>query len=169
MVDDRIQKATVENNELPPLSTDGNYYVRYRIVSEDRNRVSHWSPIHQVEAGYTFVPGGDLSVQKISNHVLAIWNPVVIKKGNNIIRKAKEYDMWLRWHRSDAGDWAYFERVEGTTLTILPPSTYTINGVTQSSEPNRLDVELYLAGNPISRSDSPTALLKVYSKPNTTI
>ena len=47
-----IQKAEVAQNELPspvllPDNTSG-YFIRYRIVSEDRNSTSHWSPIYIV-------------------------------------------------------------------------------------------------------------------------
>jgi len=44
-----LRKATVEKNNLPPLvklaKDSYGYYSRYRIISEDRNRFSHWSPI----------------------------------------------------------------------------------------------------------------------------
>jgi hypothetical protein len=43
------RKATVDKNDLPPvlkLDTESyGYLTRYRIISEDRNRFSHWSPI----------------------------------------------------------------------------------------------------------------------------
>ncbi len=45
MADRGIKKATVQSFALPsPL--DGQYLVRYRVVSEDKNRRSHWSPIY---------------------------------------------------------------------------------------------------------------------------
>jgi hypothetical protein len=47
-----LQKAEIVQSELPSpvvLPGDGNgYFVRYRIVSEDRNSTSHWSPIYIV-------------------------------------------------------------------------------------------------------------------------
>lgn len=48
MADAGIKKATVAKNNLPPVNDSNGYLVRYRIVSEDRNRVSHWSPISEV-------------------------------------------------------------------------------------------------------------------------
>jgi ADP-ribosylglycohydrolase len=45
MTDAGIKKATVLKQSLPPVNSDNGYLVRYRIVSEDRNRYSHWSPI----------------------------------------------------------------------------------------------------------------------------
>ena len=168
---DVIKKAVVLEPNLPPVNTQTEgYSVRYRIVSEDRNRSSHWSPIYNLQANYTLETFGLLVVEKNASHVLVIWNPVSIKKNGTLVKKATEYDVWLNWHRSDDdGDWLLFERVEGTSLTILPVDTYTINGVEQPSPPNRLDVEIYLVGSPPIRSDAPDAFLKAYSKYDTTI
>jgi hypothetical protein len=167
---DVVKKAVVLQSSLPPVNTQTEAYsLRYRIISEDRNRSSHWSPVYNIKPEYELDPYGQLLVEKNAGHVLIIWNPVTIKKNNNIIRKALQYDIWLRWHKSDAGDWQYFERVEGTSLTIIPADTYFINGVDQETLPNRLDVEIYLVGSPPVRSDAADAFLKVYSKPDTTI
>lgn len=47
-----IQKAEIVQADLPPQVTlpdnTSGYFVRYRIVSEDRNLSSHWSPIYIV-------------------------------------------------------------------------------------------------------------------------
>ena len=50
MADAGIKKATVVKADLPPVNSSNGYLVRYRIISEDRNRVSHWSPIVEVLA-----------------------------------------------------------------------------------------------------------------------
>jgi hypothetical protein len=44
------KKVTIEKKDLPPLSPDGEYLIRYRIISEDKNRTSHWSPIYTLDA-----------------------------------------------------------------------------------------------------------------------
>lgn len=172
---DVIKKVILPLDNLPEIdSKTGKYYLRYRIVSEDKSRVSHWSPIQQVDPNFNYVPQGDLIVEKISSHIQIIWNPVLVESDGILQRKAREYDVWLRWHRNDAGDWLYEERIEGTSLIIIPPDTYTINGITQASQPNRLDVEIYLKGSPIYRDngipqDPGSPILKVYQKTNTTI
>lgn len=170
-----IKKVILPIENLPEInSLTGEYYIRYRIVSEDKSRISHWSPVQAVRPDFDFITTGELIVEKISSHVQIIWNPVSIELDGIIQRRAREYDVWLRWHRNDAGDWLYEERTEGTSLIIIPPNTYTINGVVQGSAPNRLDVEIYLKGSPISRGDGVpfeegTPFLKVYQKTNTTI
>jgi hypothetical protein len=169
-VADVLKKAIILQNNLPPVNTQTEgYSVRYRIVSEDRNRSSHWSPIYTVRPEYELVTPGFLVVEKNASHILVIWNPVTLKKSNTVVKKATEYDVWVRWHKSDEGDWILLERVEGTSLTILPVDTYTIDGVDQETQPNRIDVEVYLVGSPSVRSDDPNAFLKAYSKYNTTV
>ena len=50
MADRGIKKAVVLSGDLPEPINGGQYLVRYRIVSEDRNRRSHWSPIYYVDS-----------------------------------------------------------------------------------------------------------------------
>jgi hypothetical protein len=45
-----VKQVIIENKDFPPLSPDGEYLIRYRIVSEDKNRTSHWSPIYKLDA-----------------------------------------------------------------------------------------------------------------------
>lgn len=251
-VDPGIKKAKISIDDLPSISSDtGGYSVRYRIISEDKNRVSHWSPVHLVIPAYTFVPGlikfssGNQianitwdaviilkeisSIQQINNKVLhsdiatittsgahymkvGDWvtvsgvnstfngtyqltavtsntfsyykdsgnvassavTPLGTYKRNSVMNKPKEYDVWLRWDRNDNGDWYYKERIEGTNVSFPHQSTYTINGVIQSSAPNRISIEIFLKGHPVSRADgiplqSGTPFLKVYRLLNATI
>ena len=47
------------------------YNLRYRIVSDDRNRTSHWSPIYNISGeSITSVSG---AVSKAGNIVTAVW------------------------------------------------------------------------------------------------
>lgn len=50
MVDSGIKKVTIPKASLPDVTRDNQYLVRYRIVSEDRNRVSGWSPVFILDA-----------------------------------------------------------------------------------------------------------------------
>jgi hypothetical protein len=45
-----IKKVKILKADLPPVGNGNEYYLRYRIVSEDRNRSSHWSPVMIVES-----------------------------------------------------------------------------------------------------------------------
>lgn len=170
-----IKKFQTANSDLPPLSAETQgYSVRYRIVSSDKNRTSHWSPVYLLQPGYTFVPGA-IAFHKAGSIASIVWDAVEITKvdGANTysIRKALEYDIWVRWDRNDGGDWLYKERIETTSLSMPIPSTYTIGGVVQPSPPNRLSIEIYLKGDPVKRADGAagTPFLKVYRLLNETV
>jgi hypothetical protein len=160
MVDRGIKKAKVLERNLPDIiPTLQGYLVRYRIVSEDRNRLSHWSPIFLVQPEYTFV-SGNTSLGKSLNHVDIVWDSVIIEKDGAYIRKARDYDVWLRWDKGDGGDWIYAERVQQNSATFIIPNTYFIEGIDQSIKPDVLTVELFLKGRPITRG---LDFLKVYT------
>lgn len=162
MADRGIKKARFLEKNLPDIISNlEGYLVRYRIISEDRNRTSHWSPVYLVKPGYEFVVG-QTSLGKSSDHVNIIWDPVTIQKDGNFIRVANEYDIWLRWDKNEpeGGDWVYGERIISNSSTFIIPETYYVGGEDQLSKPNRLTVEIFLKGSPITREAN---FLKVYT------
>lgn len=176
MADSGIKRYSVKNSDLPPIYVpEEGYILRYRVVSEDKNRTSHWSPLFVVKPEYTFVLGS-ASVNKAGSIASVVWDAVNITKvvGSNTysISKSHEYDIWVRWGAGDnTGDWIYKERIDSTSLSLPVPNTWTINGVIQGSAPNRFSVEIYLKGNPVQRADGApgTPFLKVYRVLNHTV
>jgi len=147
-----IKKVKISKDNLPTInSITGAYSVRYRIISEDKNRTSAWSSVYSVDPNYTYV-SGKINISSSSGSVRVAWDPVTIKIGANTIRQAKDYDIWVKWSKSDGiGDWKYADRVATNTATLVVPDTFFINGVDQSDTPNRITVEVYLKGDPITR------------------
>lgn len=159
MSDSGIKKTRIKQVDLPPINVDlEGYILRYRILSEDKNRVSHWSPVEVLVPGYTFITGV-IDHTKSGGISTAAWNAVTIKKNDNVIKQATTYDVWVRWDKDDGGDWEYRSRTESTSIALLTPATYTINGVVQPDPPNRLSIEVYLKGSPITRDST---FLRVY-------
>jgi hypothetical protein len=160
MVDPGIKKTTIKYSDLPALSVASEgYTIRYRVISEDRNRKSHWSPVVSVIPEYTFNEG-EIDFFKQGNIITSTWDAVEIKKGTVIIEEnANEYDVWIRYDRSDAGDYVHKQRVIGTSISTVHPATYTKGGVVQALAPNKYSIEVYLKGIPVSQS---TAFLRVY-------
>ena len=78
MVDSNIKKLRILKSSLPPIDHDTlKYNLRYRIVSDDRNRTSHWSPIYNISGeSITSVSG---AVSKTGNVVTAVWASVMAK------------------------------------------------------------------------------------------
>jgi hypothetical protein len=252
MADPNIKKYRIPASDMPAISSiDEGYSVRFRVVSEDRNRTSHWSPIYLIAPDYTLVPE-DINYSSSGQVASFTWDSVIILKNvktvtdinnksltsdiarlttdsahymsvgdwvtvenvdstfngtykisavtyntfsyykdsgnvastvvspkgtykkNAYIKDALQYDLWIRWDRSDSGDWIYKERIQGSNISFPHPTFYTINGAVQPSAPNRISIEVYLIGQPIERGDgvplaTSTPFLKVYQLLNQTI
>ena len=154
MANEFIKKVKVEQDSLPTLSSlTEKYDVRYRIVSEDKNRISHWSPIVTIDPQYVYV-SGNISIVS-SGITTVVWDTVTIKIGAQVIRQAKDYDVWVKWSRAAGnGDWNYVQRISGNSISLVHPSTFYINGVDQEESPNRVTVEIYLKSEPITRDST---------------
>jgi hypothetical protein len=154
MADAGIKKIRIRQSDISEINVNEEGYVlRYRVVSEDKNRTSQWSPISIIQPGYTYV-GGDISFNKSGQVATLAWDSVSIQLDGSEVRKASEFDIWLKWDRSDGGDWLYKQRIDGGNISFPIPSTYTIGGVVQGSAPNKLSAEIYLKGTPITRDSS---------------
>jgi len=154
MENEIIKKVKVEQDKLPTInSSTEKYDVRYRIISEDKNRTSHWSPIVTLDPQYTYIPG---NITIVSSGITTVaWDTVTIKIGNQVIRQAKDYDVWVKWSRAAGnGDWNYVQRISGNSINLVHPTTFYINGVDQTQSPNRVTIEVYLKGEPITRDST---------------
>lgn len=160
-----LQKASLTLEQLPPLTIINGktgYYVKYRIISEDRNKVSHWSPTYAITAPYEFRRPTGIPLDGIkyfetntggSNKVVTLaWDPVDVYNGANFIRKAIAYDVWHKW---DGGDWTYEARVSNPSLTVVVPTP----------NPGTLSVEIYARSLDISR-DAAHQILLLYKRDN---
>jgi hypothetical protein len=154
MANEVIKKIKLSQDNLPTInSITGKYDVRYRVVSEDKNRTSHWSPIININPNYIYVAG---NISIVSSGITTVaWDTVTVKIGTNIIGQAKDYDVWVKWSKAAGlGDFNYVQRISGNSINLVHPTTFYINGVDQEQAPNRVTVEVYLKGEPISRDSS---------------
>jgi hypothetical protein len=61
----------IPRNQLPPVESDNVYSVRFRIVSEDKNRLSHWSPVFIVDSVAPVSVSGEVVVN--GPIITAVW------------------------------------------------------------------------------------------------
>lgn len=138
-----LQKAVVPLKSISALSSfpDGTYghYVRYRIISEDRNRFSHWSPIYAVRTSDVEQVDGvvELNSSVDGTVVNMVW-------GDKLHKTA--YDVFVNWdytitsavrtngvtvittqntHKFVVGDSI---KVLNIDPAIVSPNTYIANG-----------------------------------------
>jgi hypothetical protein len=119
-----VKKVTIEKKDLPPLTPNGEYLIRYRIISEDRNRTSHWSPIYTVDA-LPFIEdvSGGLQISDSSLGITAIWEESPISSSYDIFISFGIYNYgngtW-NW-----GSYAYHGSASSQSYSFLRPPAAT--------------------------------------------
>jgi hypothetical protein len=72
MADANIKKTRILKSALPPIDSETlKYNTRYRVISEDRNRTSHWSPIYNSNGNNIIGTSGGLSITE--EIITAVW------------------------------------------------------------------------------------------------
>lgn len=93
-----LRKATVLKQDLPAVikftENEYGYLTRYRIVSEDRNRFSSWSPIKKVVAfDLNNLPG------QVNGDITMMGNSIFVTWGDALGRPS--YDIFVRFDGKD--------------------------------------------------------------------
>jgi hypothetical protein len=125
VADQGIKKATVLKEDLPSFNASNlGYFVRYRIISSDRNRSSHWSPYHflitgtiqKVDCSVTFIQG-----QPDLNIINMVWKhpKLFADPENKEISIFKEYDIYIKTNLDD--DWVYLASSSSTQFSTIAP------------------------------------------------
>lgn len=72
MADSSIKRVTIRKASLPAIDSAAiGYIFRYRIISEDKNRTSQWSPINLVLDDSIVAVNGALQVSQTI--IVAVW------------------------------------------------------------------------------------------------
>jgi len=109
-----VKKAIVPKESLPPVDSEtAGYVVRYRIISEDKNRTSHWSPTFVTNAVPTETVIGALSIT--SSIITAAWD-------DELNRPA--YDIFVKF---DAGSFFYHGTSPIHTYSFLNTGTTSVH------------------------------------------
>jgi hypothetical protein len=147
MADSNIKRVVLKKSELPgPIgnNTTLDYSIRYRIISEDQNRYSHWSQITTLEVANTNTETGfdpnntagtniphNVNIDK-TNHVasiswtmpsLLITNPTEAEKILQATQAAiTEFDVYVQWQTSSIwSDWIWVGKSTGSNYSLSYP------------------------------------------------
>ena len=78
------KKIVIPKSSLPPVdSNTGSYIVRYRFVSEDKNRVSHWSPTFITNSASVEQVNGALSITPTI--ITAVWGDELNRDRKSVV------------------------------------------------------------------------------------
>ena len=107
MADSSIKKVIIKKEDLQAFNgTTQAYTVRYRVISEDKNRNSHWSPYYSVAKSSP--QQVECSVQVVENSVTMVW-----KQPTSLIR---QYDIYFKLNN---GSWNYVASSTSTQFSTL--------------------------------------------------
>ena len=109
-----IKKAIILKSSLPAVNSDtSGYAVRYRIISEDKNRTSHWSPIFVTSAIPIQSVNGALSITETI--ITAVW-------GDELNRPS--YDVFVKF---DSGNFSYHGTSAVHSYSFLNTGTTSVH------------------------------------------
>jgi hypothetical protein len=134
-----VQLTTTRNEALSRDEVDALHYdFRYRVVSEDKNRFSHWSeiiryPMPDVTTPFPFTDTNRFSISKPTGTdvINAVWSfPGDAESPSDYVkffRDTTQYDVWLRWNNNNTTDlnnvgwteWEFETTVSSNNFSIL--------------------------------------------------
>jgi hypothetical protein len=140
-----MPKLIISRDSLPDIDVySQKYSLRFRIITDDRNVSSYWSPIFSIDPDFDYVTSEQLVIEKHSEYSTAVWNSTSIEKNGNFLGELSTYDLWVRWGSDPGvGEWQYKERVSSTSINLIKPST--------PAGLDHLSVEIYRPARPIIR------------------
>lgn len=162
------QKAILAEDQLPPITVfeDNSigYVVRYRFVSEDRNRFSSYSPNYFVKTNYLYerpnqLAQSDIGIDRVGPYVQAVWEPVIVKDRvlQNTIKIQNQYDVFFAWSQEELNRyWIQSPAVDNSRVGYRIPSSYETDdgdGTTTvvSAEPTHFSIQIFVRSTNPSR------------------
>jgi hypothetical protein len=118
-----MAKFIIPLDKLPPPYKNGNHYLRFRITTEDKNSLSQWSQIYDIESV------GQISPTEVDAQVVSLqeggpyevnWREdisVELPSGSVVKRSIREYDIFVKW--SYDSDFHFNQRVLGDRVRIF--------------------------------------------------
>jgi hypothetical protein len=119
MADSNIKKITVKRSSLPPVDYDSQKYnIRYRVISEDKNRSSHWSPIYNSIGSDINVTSG--AVSKTEQIITAVWEDQ---------NSSSTYDIFVKF---DSNQFVYKGIATGHSYSFANQGTTSVRVIIQA-------------------------------------
>lgn len=102
----------IPKNDLPPVESDNVYSIRFRVISEDKNRTSHWSPVFVVESTTPVPVSGEVVVN----------GPIIIAAWEDE-EDRPQYDVFVKF---DSDPYIYHGTTPIHTYTFLNEASSTV-------------------------------------------
>jgi hypothetical protein len=148
-----VKKVIISREDLPAVDLDTrSYNVRYRLISEDRNRVSHWSNIYNLESPIiTPITEYAIVVTNADDLVTVTWNL-------NQVPETAYFDVWVKWvgtHAESLYPWQYLATITDNQYAMVFPTN--IPDPTGGTElPKKIRVAVQRPTYPKEKENYPT-------------
>lgn len=126
--DSNIKKVIIPKSELPAIESNNfSYNIRFRIVSEDKNRISHWSPIYNVDATEQIPSAGNKLVYSYvkENATDSDGNTIKSVRINWIVPLDLGINFFDVFVKRDSDPYQYIGTTASNTYTIFEEGTET--------------------------------------------
>lgn len=148
-----MAKFRVPVEQLPAPNINGRHLFRFRILSEDRNRLSQYSPLFTIESkGQIWPLEAEATISASGGVVNVYWEtPSYFNVGPSAVGasvlhnhesewKIHDSDIFVSW---DGNSFIYYGRSEDSELALVPPSgvsSVRVVGQMANYPPTRLDL-----------------------------
>jgi len=157
----QVAKITIPVEKLPAPNLNGDHAIQFRIVSDDRNRISAWSNLFIIKSIGQYRPlESDVTMIIGSNTVDVSWDtPSIynyytsasmssasIQHNHTQDFKRHDTDVFIQWGSGSVmSNFEYHDRVNSDTTTIVIPqgsaSVRVVGTVATHNIPKRLSNE----------------------------
>lgn len=149
-----MPKFRVPVESLPAPNINGRHLFRFRVLSEDRNRQSQYSPLFTIESkGQVWPLETTATVSASGGVILVYWEtPSVYNVGASAIGASVQHNHESEWkiHPSDifvswdGNEFIYYGRSADSEIALIPPSPSIVSvrvvGQVANYPPTRLDL-----------------------------
>ena len=150
-----MSKIRIPVEKLPPPDIYGNHTLQFRMVSEDRNRVSAWSPLYTIKSIGQYRPLRSVVVENLesggsqSSFTITWETPTIYNYDESLVSasiahnhsqnfKQHQTDIFLRWYNgTSSGHFEYHDRVLTDSTTIAKS---TANVGTSGQGPTNVEI-----------------------------
>jgi hypothetical protein len=136
MADKGIKNVIIKKDLLGKVTSSNSRVLRFRIVSEDRNRKSPYSKIFITNSDVVVIAPGDINI--IGNSVLVNWEPRFSISTMTIL-----YDIFVGF---DGAIPSYIGTTSSANYSFLKTGTQSVRAIVQISSINPVltnDLEVY--------------------------
>lgn len=160
------KRISVPFSDLTPIYVDDQrkYMLRYRVVSDDKNRFSEWSSFYDVKAPLAFSLNEEIPAISRTQIQPQIAN-IVLDEGSLItlywsvpqeLLLVRELDVFIRWFNDSTSMWTNWEY-----LNTQPQGPITVIN-DGASNYSKLDISVHLPSypkEPVILTDLPASML----------